>query len=604
MGFLDRRIPEQIGDYEILERLGGGGMAEVFLGRRIGTGGFEKQVAIKRILPHLAGEQAFVRMLIDEARIASGLSHSNIIQIYELGESEGSPFIVMERVPGKSLMGIHRRLRRLGRRMPPAAAAYVMGAVCAALEYAHTRRGSDGHPLEIIHRDVSPSNVLVSFEGDVKLIDFGIARAAQRLHQTQTGTIKGKYGYMAPEQVLGDPIDHRSDVFSAGVVLYELVAGQNPLQVDNAIEAIERARIGKVAPPSAVEPTVPSALESICLRALAAKPGDRYQHAVELEQALNLYLRDDPFSRLDLAAWLRATFPDDHEVAPAPEAADWTVANEGQSAARTIATVPGITLTLPLPAGSDAGADPTQAGETGPTRVADPVTAQFDREIEETQVAAAGDAATLELAATTVTVPLSDNMASITASTRRARRTLLLYLASGALLLALAIMVIALLQHPAPLSSTTAPASRRADVAPDEADDAMVSVHVPDLAPDTLTPDLTSPPDLRAPRKRVKRAPPTTGGQPLRHRRVIPAPPAPPLPGHGWLTVVTLHGTDDIWAHVLVDGRLVGTSILYRVRLPAGSHLVVARRDGFQPARRRIFLRRGEEVRLVLKLTK
>jgi len=307
--------PNRIGDYEILERIGGGGMAEVFLGRKTGTSGFEKRVAIKRILPHLAGEQAFVRMLIDEARIAAGFNHSNIIQIYELGEMDGSPFIVMEWIRGVSLLQIHRQLRQLERRIPPpSAAALLVSAVCAALDYAHSRRDNDGRPLQIIHRDVSPSNVLVSHEGDVKLIDFGIAKAAQRLYMTKTGTVKGKQGYIAPEQLMGRPVDHRADLFAAGVVLYELLTGTNPFHAANELEALERARIGKVAPPSSVASGVPPALEQICLKALSVNPDRRYQRASEMEQALDQYLQDDPFGRLDLAAWIQTLF----HVAPVP----------------------------------------------------------------------------------------------------------------------------------------------------------------------------------------------------------------------------------------------------------------------------------------------
>ncbi len=205
------REPVRFGKYLLLERLSIGGMAEVFLAKTFGIEGFAKLVAIKRILPAMADDADFVQMFIDEAKIAGQLSHPNICQIYELGRIDGAYFIAMDYVRGKDALQLISRFRRLRCRMPLAMAAFIAARACEALDHAHRRADAQGRPLNIIHRDVSPQNILVSYAGEVKLIDFGIAKAVSRSAHTQAGVLKGKFGYMSPEQVRGEPLDRRSD---------------------------------------------------------------------------------------------------------------------------------------------------------------------------------------------------------------------------------------------------------------------------------------------------------------------------------------------------------------------------------------------------------
>ena len=313
--------PERIAKYVILDRLGTGGMAEVFLAHTTGEGGFEKRVAIKRILPSLADDETFVRMFIDEARIAASLAHGNIAQIFELGKADGSYFIAMEHVEGVSLSAILKRCKDQDPAFRPSLAAYLTSNICAALAYAHDKRDSTGRPLKIIHRDVSPGNVLVSFEGEVKLIDFGIAKAARRLVETRVGYLKGKLDYLSPEQVSG-VVDHRSDIFSAGVVLYEVLAGKPPFRGGSNIDTLERIRRAVVPDLSTAGLRVPEPLVRICHRALARDPDRRFQSAGEMERAVEAFLQNHPFTRRQLADWLKQTFSDRLALARGPEAQD------------------------------------------------------------------------------------------------------------------------------------------------------------------------------------------------------------------------------------------------------------------------------------------
>jgi hypothetical protein len=302
MGWVQQRLPPQIGNYTILERLAVGGMAEVFLGRTAGVGGFEKLVAIKRVLPQFAGHTAFVEMFLDEARIAAKLNHSNIVQIFDLGRWEDSFYIAMEYVAGVGLMALHRHfLANQGCASGPLAAYIVMN-ICTALDHAHTKRDSDGSPLNIIHRDVSPSNVMISFEGDIKLIDFGIARADQRLHETRVGDVKGKMGYISPEQLRGLKADVRSDIYSTGVVLLGLLTNRFTRDWQPPLPA-----------PSSLVDGVPPELEAVCVKAVAVDPDDRYQTAAVMGAALEEYWRRTPFTRSHFSAWLKESFAEDYE---------------------------------------------------------------------------------------------------------------------------------------------------------------------------------------------------------------------------------------------------------------------------------------------------
>ena len=220
---------ESFGKYRLQRRLGVGGMAEVFLATAVGPEGFEKQVAIKRILPHLSEDPDFVTMFLDEARLVARFSHPNLVQIFDLGSVAGVFFLAMEYVNGVSLGRVLNACRAKNRRLPPDHSAKMVSMVCEGLEYAHNFTDLRGRPLNLIHRDVNPQNVMLSYDGTVKLLDFGIAKAAINLYRTRHSSIKGKAPYMSPEQIRGKKgLDRRSDVFSTGTMLFELLAGQKP----------------------------------------------------------------------------------------------------------------------------------------------------------------------------------------------------------------------------------------------------------------------------------------------------------------------------------------------------------------------------------------
>jgi hypothetical protein len=304
------RPPVRFGKYLLLDRISVGGMAEVFKAKSHGARGFEKIVAIKRILPSLGADVDFVKMFVDEAKIAGQLAHANICQIFELGRIDGAHFIAMEFIWGKDLLQIHHRLKKLGRSMPPTMAAYIIGKACDGLDHAHRKRDPMGRALEIVHRDCSPQNVLVSYEGEVKVIDFGIAKAAMRNSSTVAGVLKGKFSYMSPEQVRGLPLDRRSDIFALGTVLYECVTGAKLFDAETDFGVLDKVRAGEIKPPRAIKPDVPEELERIILRALARDVADRYQWCSEMAADLQRFLLQDAqvFTARDLAGWLREAF--------------------------------------------------------------------------------------------------------------------------------------------------------------------------------------------------------------------------------------------------------------------------------------------------------
>ncbi len=311
-------VPKLIGGYEILDRIASGGMAEIFLARTKGYGGFEKRLVVKRLHDEYAEDPAFVRMLVDEARITAQLQHANIVQVTDLGMDGPHVYLAMELVDGRDLYQVLRELHSRELLMPLEAACHVVAETCFGLHFAHTRRDPHtGEPLRIIHRDVSPQNVLLSWHGDVKLGDFGIVKATVRATQTQVGVIKGKFYYMSPEQSRGLDLDHRSDIFSAGIVLYEALTS-SPLYDDTDEAALmDRVRNGRVRSPREVRPEIPEALEAICMKALAPRREDRYGSAMELARALNGFVshRDRSFAKVDLADFLSALFDQSADTA-------------------------------------------------------------------------------------------------------------------------------------------------------------------------------------------------------------------------------------------------------------------------------------------------
>ncbi|MDX2015405.1 MAG: serine/threonine-protein kinase [Myxococcaceae bacterium] len=274
---------DRFGKYELLERLGQGGMAEVFLAVAPGLAGFSKKLVLKRVLPSLEADPNQVEMFLDEARLAARLEHPNICQVFDLGEHEGTYFIVMEHVPGVAFNKVIEFFRKQGKLVPYEVGLRAVAQLLEALEYAHSLKDERGRPLNLVHRDVTPSNIMVTPQGSVKLLDFGIARASTRRHQTQVGMTKGKLGYMSPEQCRADPLDNRSDLFAVGAILYVLSTGRTPYITRNmSTETFEDMVYARFPRPSDVQPAIPAALERVILNAMAADPKDRYARAFDM----------------------------------------------------------------------------------------------------------------------------------------------------------------------------------------------------------------------------------------------------------------------------------------------------------------------------------
>jgi TonB family protein len=299
--------PDRFGAYEILERIAAGGMAELYKARRSGVEGFQKILAIKKILPHLADNEEFIAMFADEAKLAAQLNHPNIVHIFDLGKIEGGGyFIAMEYVDGRDLRALLNAAQDLGVPLPTPLAVYVASKVAAALDYAHRRKDSEGREMTIVHRDVSPQNILISYEGDIKLCDFGIAKAASKASTTQSGALKGKVQYMSPEQAWGKPIDRRSDLFSLGSVLFEMLTGTRLFRGDSDLTVLEKVRAAQVVPPSTINPEVPKNLDTVVLKALAREPEERYPNASDMLRDLEavLYSYSPAPGSADLAIYL------------------------------------------------------------------------------------------------------------------------------------------------------------------------------------------------------------------------------------------------------------------------------------------------------------
>ncbi|HEY3817990.1 MAG TPA: protein kinase [Polyangiaceae bacterium] len=279
------------GRYEVFATLGRGGMAEVFLAVSRGPKGFNKLVVLKKLRAHLVDEPSFRQMFLDEARLAARLNHANVVQSYEVGERDGSYFIAMEYLDGQPLNRLLEELRTRGERLDPAIAARIAADASNGLAHAHELADYDGTPLQIIHRDISPHNIFVTYDGQVKLVDFGIAKAAVSQARTDVGVLKGKVNYMAPEQALGGAIDSRADLFAMGVVLWEMIVGRRLFDGENAANTLHRLMNEPLPTPSSVAPGVDPALETIVMRALAKNPDERFASARELRATLDGWLQ-------------------------------------------------------------------------------------------------------------------------------------------------------------------------------------------------------------------------------------------------------------------------------------------------------------------------
>jgi serine/threonine protein kinase len=371
--------PTTFGKYYLTERLAVGGMAEIYKAKLIGVGGFERPMVVKQILPQLARNPSFVDMFIDEARIAVALTHGNIVQVYELGKMETTYFIAMEYVEGRDLADILDAAFQKEKFPGWELACFIAVEILHGLDYAHRRRDDGGKPLGIVHRDISPQNILVSFEGEVKITDFGIAKAVHKLAATQSGVIKGKFGYMSPEQAAGDDVDARTDIFSVGVLLYEMLTGRRLFHGRNDAESIEKVREAKVPTPSLMRSGVPAGLDPVVFKALARDRHERYptSNAFQLDLSRFLFAHGTGSFPHRLAGYMRELFGERLPEPPveAPPAVERPAPSPRPATSLTAQTDALIDDLIP---GRRPGADPPDGSDEAPRVSTQILNAQTD----------------------------------------------------------------------------------------------------------------------------------------------------------------------------------------------------------------------------------
>ncbi len=273
--------------YKVLERIAAGGMAEVFRAESAGLEGFKKLVAIKRVLPHLSEKKQFIGMFLDEARVGAHLSHSNCVQVFDIGVGDNTYFIVMEFVDGSDLKGVIEHRKTIGQPVPVEEACLITVRICEGLAYAHELVDGKGQSLHIVHRDMSPPNVLLTRHGEVKIVDFGLAKANSQLEKSEPGIIKGKFSYLSPEAAQGLPVDPRTDIFAVGIILWEMLAGRRLFLGESDLETVRMVQRAEIPSLRAINPKVPLELERVLAKGLAGDPAKRYQTAREFGRDLN-----------------------------------------------------------------------------------------------------------------------------------------------------------------------------------------------------------------------------------------------------------------------------------------------------------------------------
>ena len=296
---------DRIGPYLLQRKVARGGMAELFLADYVREDGFRRKVAVKRILPHLAGNQDFIKMFTREARVAALLQHPNVVQIFDYGNIENAYFIAMEFIDGKNL---GEMLKILDRGLPPDIAVFILSQLCKGLDYSHSKKDdTTGEPFKIVHRDISPQNLLISYQGEVKISDFGISKARSEPSLTQAGVVKGKLAYLSPEQALGEPIDHRADIYALGLVFYETLFGKRVYEFSNEVEAIREIPSMEIAPLKDVIPDIPDELNRIVMTCLEKQKDMRYQSAEAVHADLLSFKKqqNSAFGTSDLANFMK-----------------------------------------------------------------------------------------------------------------------------------------------------------------------------------------------------------------------------------------------------------------------------------------------------------
>ncbi|MBW1832291.1 MAG: serine/threonine protein kinase [Deltaproteobacteria bacterium] len=310
-----RAVPEKIGRYQLCFELASGGMASVYLARAGGVPGFEKLVALKRIHPHLADEKDYIEMFLDEARIASRITHPNVCSVFDFGEADGEYFIAMEYLVGEPLSRVHRRVvanaDQRSSALLPARMAAVIAQACEGLHAAHELQDAEGESLHVVHRDVSTENLFVTYSGATQVVDFGIAHARQRVHHTEAGQVKGTFPYMAPEQMTAAVVDRRVDVWALGAVLWELLTLQRLFLRDTDVNTMYAVLSGEIRPPSDHRSDVPAELDEIVLKALQRSPDERWQSARQMGKALRRFLanQEELVGPAEIADWMAELFP-------------------------------------------------------------------------------------------------------------------------------------------------------------------------------------------------------------------------------------------------------------------------------------------------------
>jgi serine/threonine protein kinase len=304
--------------YRVIEKLESGGMAEVFRAESEGLQGFKKQVAIKRVLPHLSEKKKFISMFLDEARLSAHLSHSNCVQVFDIGVGDNAYFIVMEFVDGANLKTIAESLKKMGKEFPVAAAVFIAHEICKGLSYAHDLADPNGVQLNIVHRDMSPPNVLITKYGEVKIVDFGLAKANSQLEKSEPGIIKGKFSYLSPEAALGQDVDHRTDIFAVGIILWELLTGQRLFLGETDFQTVKKVQQAIIPPPSQHNRRVNQELEGIVNKALARDPNARYRSARELGRDLAscMFKLGQPVSSFDIEVLVHVAMRDKQRIRP------------------------------------------------------------------------------------------------------------------------------------------------------------------------------------------------------------------------------------------------------------------------------------------------
>ncbi len=506
-------------------------MAEIFLAKQAGPEGFEKTVVVKRVLPHLSCQADFVRMFLDEARLAARLSHPNLVHVFDFGEANGAYYLAMEYLAGEDLGAVLAQAQRKGRPIPVHVAALIAGLACDGLHYVHTLTDSEGSPMHVVHRDISPSNLFLTFQGNLTILDFGVATAQGRLAQTRGGVLKGKLAYVSPEQVHLKPVDGRADVFSLGIVLHEMLTGRRLFARKGEAATLRALLEDPIPPPSSERPEVPPELDEIVAHALARDPGARFPSALAMREAIDAYLATRAYVRstLQLQGLLLDLF--------GPERLQEKLADVSQDEVSQ------------LTEGIDLGATRND-GPQSPLPVASPADERTETDgpaENQTRMLPGKVEQTLELPG----------------RARTPRKPPLRWRwAAGAAAATLVVGGLVALRAPRPaISSPTATAPSSAIPAPAPTPAVPPAPMPPSAPPPTVTP---IPAPARVPPHPQSAPRPTT----VATRALPPHRPPSPRPAPGTLTVNCLP-----WCHVYLDGNDTGLDSPARaIRVPPGRH--------------------------------